>query len=902
MKHASKRFPSPWLLLPLLGVLMGGIGWMAYQKHFYSLSQLTPHGTVWMASAHHPSQLQLAASDFEPLARQLGDSTMDWQPYHRFLDLLQQDSSLRAALQARSYHTLRCRQGSKYHFAFLVERSFSPFGPSLREVCQALEQTQGYKLHSRYFAYQDIFLLERGSEAWQLAAVGNFWLLTDSGLLAEQLIRTAKGEVAPAPMGEAQALPAGYRLWMDPTEMLYAWMQMQGGKYADRSFARLLQMAQSIQLDSVQMRNQQWQLHGQWQPAEEEWLEALQGQQPQPDGIWGMLTHRSLGYMRFSVSDGGKLQQQLAPAPTQLLEQWGYRPEVLFGALRQEVGWVFLPSEKQPNGYAKLLLAGISPEATPALQQMLQQLSEQSCRQAGKLPSKLRYKQWEIGRIAHRELPAALLQGPFQGFGPEAFYTFADGYLAIGSELLALEQWLEERQAKKAWKAHQPYAPMAQQAARPSWVSGMLHTPAAWKQLMSDLQPKWQQRLEGMRLHWLQYKFWQLRLQADGQLEGFVLLQREASLPQQPTAARTLPLQQRFRTTLSTPAASSPELVLHPADKSTEVLLQDQAHKLLLFDAKGRRQWALPLGMPLAQGLQQVQLEGQWCYLFGAGNRLYAVSRAGKALPGFPLQVPVGRIAHTAFWKTPQGPLLAAADAQGNIFAYTAKGQKVAGWQPKRLLQPLAIPPQCLEIGRQPTVVALSEQGKAVALDLSGKEVAGSPMLFNTAVPSDNAVWRAASSADLAYLMFMSRGGELVKTSLSGKVLLRKRLGEASTERHYFLLQDQVSQDQWLLGGQHEGNIALIDLQGRKVFEKRIPGLRSRAQLQYFHFGADAEFICITAEGKSQLFFLNGQPALDKPIESTHPPRIRYSAMGKSFLLFAGNDKAMTAYQISRKR
>jgi hypothetical protein len=449
--------------------------------------------------------------------------------------------------------------------------------------------------------------------------------------------------------------------------------------------------------------------------------------------------------------------------------------------------------------------------------------------------------------------------------------AYCRGYALVGGSVAQLRAWKEAVAQRQTW----PLALSQRPLLEPQRWAWCWQSEQAWPLLERWLALPWLSGLREQQQALLQWEAGGFFCAVPQRVQGRVQASPPPELPEQGALVANLPAPPR------TPPQAMPAY-----GPGRAVVFQDLWNNVRMVDPEGGKRWSIQAGRPLAQPIELLDGlgNGPAAYLFPAGHALRAIDRGGRDIPGFPLPLPA-LPEHLAVLRRQAGEeaLLAIDDALGNAYLYTQRGKPLPGWSPMRYGTPLARPLATATAGGMRFFAAM--QAHTLHLNAEGGQTPeGFPIAFSELALVDMALEDGLSLGDMRARVLASRGRVMVIDG-HGKIEQQLQLPANGSGDRFLLLRHRgmPSSPQWVwarLGGEYPGiaaDVALFEPGGKPLAQ--VPSPCGEGGIpQYFDFGGQRRYLAITCPeaGKAWLYYLNGQPVLDGPLEADLPIDLAY--------------------------
>jgi outer membrane protein assembly factor BamB len=629
------------------------------------------------------------------------------------------------------------------------------------------------------------------------------------------------------------------------------------------------------------------------------YLSIFQGQRPTELGnLLNFIPKRTALFYRLSFDNNEKFYESLRGywakndtlaylASDSLENQYNFNSKDFFEDLRGEIALATLESLDNSE-VDKLLFAKIKNPAE--MLKRMNHLSQSSI--VGKQDSSIyeNYAKLKIVQIGVPELPEKLFGRLFNGF-QYSYFTIFNDYLVIGNSFKALRNLLNDVNNEQVWAKLDKQKKMLGALQKEENFTLIVNTLRCWNILKANLGADWQEIGERYKRNLLRFEFftYQASLQAEAYKSTAHCLHRRLNFSKKGSLNTPILLS---KTSVGNSLTTKPFIVKNHTDKSREILVQDSKNVLHLISSQGKKLWSLEMGAKLLPDIYQVDMlnNEKLQYLVSTNKKIYVIDRLGRILGGFPIdypfEQPLERLGLIDYDKT-KSYRFGASDMQGNIYVFTKDGKTLSGWNPRRLLYPLAMSPTHVRVGTQDCIIAIQANGVINLFKRNGEMYSGFPMSFENTNVFSNVYLQYGTLLSNTLIILLSSKGDLIKVNLLGQVVARESFARDESETYYSLGMDEIDGQDWIIARQSNENVSVIGKDGKLLFEKNYANA-SNKMVQYFNFGTNLEIFAVTdkEEHKTYLYYINGDSLTEKPLDSDQPVSIFYSELYEKILIY----------------
>ncbi len=550
----------------------------------------------------------------------------------------------------------------------------------------------------------------------------------------------------------------------------------------------------------------------------------------------------------------------------QLQADYKYNPEHFFKWMGHEIGMVTLESI-DPRKPEKLLIIHAN-DINEALNQM-NSLTEAMANRTGDSVYTEAYSGWPIRQLNIPNFPKKVLGAPFTDFD-QCFYTSVGDYMVFGNGIEVIKSLVNDIELENVWSKSVRQSAFFENTLQEANLSYFINTASAWKILLSDLSPKWEEFAEKNTFQTKQFQ--QTAVQFNNVEDKFftsVVVDFNKDKRKQQTPKNYVLAQ---NTTTDAPIIMRPYIVKNHKTNKQEVLVQDANNTLYLIDNKGKVIWKDSLGSKIQDRIYQIDYykNGKLQYYFITEHALHIIDRTGKYVAGFPVSVSADVILDKTsvvdYDKSKRYRFLVS-DYFGNVYMFDKSGKNLDGWQPRKLPKRLAIAPFHIRIRKKDCIIAMQEDGTVNVMNRRGHMLKGFP--FELKSKTANPIFvQAGTSFSTTKFTTVTNNGQLVQFNLLGSVTKRKQLFRPSKDAVYKMAIDALGRT-FVILRQEENRVSVLDHNGEVIFEKDYVS-SGKMGIQYYNFGRGEEVFILTDKEQEFTYMYDAEGNLInyQPIES----------------------------------
>jgi hypothetical protein len=207
------------------------------------------------------------------------------------------------------------------------------------------------------------------------------------------------------------------------------------------------------------------------------------------------------------------------------------------------------------------------------------------------------------------------------------------------------------------------------------------------------------------------------------------------------------------------------------------------------------------------------------------------------------------------------------ASRYGFVMACDEVGRLLPGWNPRKLVHPLAQAPRHIRVAGKDYLLFLDKTGQLLLTNRKGEMQPGFP--FKLKGDSYAAMFiEAGLEEENSFVYCLSELGQMEKVSLTGKQASFLQLFRPEVNTRFSLCPDQKGRT-FVVARQGLGSLTLFDQSYRPILEYKSSG--SRFEVKHFQFGSTNKIYAISdLDSKTcQLFNESGNPILKAPFQSS---------------------------------
>ncbi len=288
------------------------------------------------------------------------------------------------------------------------------------------------------------------------------------------------------------------------------------------------------------------------------------------------------------------------------------------------------------------------------------------------------------------------------------------------------------------------------------------------------------------------------------------------------------------------------------------VVCQLNNNQLLRLGPKGEVLWKTLLPEQASTYLQLLDLstKGNYGLLLAAGKYFDVRNELGASISGFPKMLPdTLPVELVSAWDYDgkKDYRLVAVSRYGDVFASATTGTWLPGWAPLSPGDKLTFPPRHFRVGDKDFILLALQSGRIELRNRKGEMQPGFPMEMGNRLVDDYLL-EPGLSTNQTYIYVLTLVGEVLKINLEGEKISSQQLyrPERETKFRFCLDQDRTS---FCTVRQVPGKLTVFDQNYKSLFD--WPTEHKDWQVQYFRFGSFGKIFCLTDPVKKETFILD---------------------------------------------
>ena len=486
------------------------------------------------------------------------------------------------------------------------------------------------------------------------------------------------------------------------------------------------------------------------------------------------------------------------------------------------------------------------------------------------------YQGFELKLMLAEEFPQAILGQVAAGF-PSTYYFTIDNFLVFSNSISQLQKIIDAIIEENTWAKSLRKNEFLKRVNQASNFSVFVNTPEFWSRLSRNITPAWKEAFNEYStlirsIDNIAFQF----SQVDARFYTNVVFdQSEVPIS---TALAPKPIK---TTTLKYRTISKPHLVKNHDNNRTELLVQDSANIIYLFNDELQLLWQKEIGAAMSSDLFQIDYykNNKLQYLFVASDSLLIIDRNGDFLPEFPKSINGIDILNfnVIDYDGSRNYRFSFSDGKGNIYLTNKEGELLEGWNPNNLGNPIIQPLKHIRAGNRDVMIALTENGEVHLHNRRGESLAPFPLRFQLEINKPYYI-KTGNNFGNSMISFVSKEGEWIKVDFNGNVRQRSQLFKPTAATSFQILND-LKEEYQLIFTQDEQGLRMLDPEGELLFMKEYLG-GVPISTQFYRITAGKELVVVRdpTHERISIFNLEGQLLTGGPLNGSHDISLLYTS------------------------
>ena len=485
------------------------------------------------------------------------------------------------------------------------------------------------------------------------------------------------------------------------------------------------------------------------------------------------------------------------------------------------------------------------------------------------------FAEYEIRELKVKDFPKHAFGPQFDGYN-ECYFTLMSNYIVMATSMQTLKTLVEDLENENTWGRSVSFNNFLESTLEESNISLIFNTRRTWTELLSQLDPRWQQfaneneqPIKSFGLGSIQFS------RLDENFYTSMALQYE----EQPQLKEKKVYDALKSTELSNRIITKPYVVKNHIDNSLEVAVQDSSYNFVLIGADGNVLWRDSLGQAIVSDIEQVDYykNGKLQYFFATRSALHIIDRLGNYVEGYPVKLENASIKYASvvdYDKSKRYRFLLG-DERGNLYLYNKEGVNLEGWSPRVLTGKLASKPFHIRVRGKDCIVAIQQNGIVNVLTRRGEMMPGFPLNVDARINTRPFV-NIGSDFDKTVFTLLSREGRLIKFNLNGTVVSTEQLYKPTKETRFELIPDALDKT-YIIARQDLARLVLLSHEHQEIISKDYLS-SEQLYVQYYDLGSDHKIYVITDKAQDFTYIYDGAGKLisSRPIDSEQEIALMY--------------------------
>jgi len=479
------------------------------------------------------------------------------------------------------------------------------------------------------------------------------------------------------------------------------------------------------------------------------------------------------------------------------------------------------------------------------------------------------YAEKEIRELVIEDFPYFLLGKNFKGFS-HTFFTSIDDVMILSNDIQSLKELILDIETENTWGKSIKENQFIESTLQESNLNVFINLPQAWSLLLNELNDKWKNNFKDNEFPIKNFDMMAIQFshENDRYYSNVEVLHSDNKVKNEMKY-----FDEVMRVEIDAPIISKPYVVKNHNTGLFETLVQDSAFNLHLLSTNGDIIWTEPLGAPIIGNVFQIDYyqNNKLQYAFATTEKVFLLDRNGIALEYFPKTYGSQNVENQYFnvidYDKSKTYRLLIAKENGNIYLTSKYGDVLGDWKPLKMRDKIAAMPQHIRIRSKDFMVVLQENGMVKVMSRSGEMKPNFPININDRL-SDNLFFEIGNNFETSYLVTITNGGALVKTSFTGQIKEKEQLYMPNKETLFKIVKN-ASERSYILARQDLSRVSLLKPSGEMMFEKDYIN-QDEMEIQYYELAPNKEIIAVTDKKQAftYLYTNEGQLINQQPIES----------------------------------
>ncbi|WP_375578352.1 hypothetical protein ABWH96_15130 [Marivirga tractuosa] len=479
------------------------------------------------------------------------------------------------------------------------------------------------------------------------------------------------------------------------------------------------------------------------------------------------------------------------------------------------------------------------------------------------------YAENEIRELVIDEFPYFLLGKNFKGFS-HTFFTSIDDVMIISNDIQSLKELILDMETENTWGKSIKENQFIETTLQESNLNVFINLPQAWSLLLNNLNDKWRNNFTQNEFPIKNFDMLAIQFshENDRYYSNVEILHSDNRVNNEMKY-----FDEVMQVEIDAPIISKPYVVKNHNTGQFETLVQDSAFNLHLISTNGDVIWTEPLEAPIIGDVFQMDYyqNNKLQYAFATTEKVFLLDRNGIALEYFPKAYGDQNIENQYFniidYDKSKTYRLLIAKENGDIYLTSKYGDMLGDWKPLKMRDKIAAMPEHIRIRSKDFMVVLQENGTVKVMSRNGEMKPNFPININDRL-SDNLFFEIGNSFETSYLVTITNGGAIVKTSFTGQIKEKEQLYMPNKETLFKIVKN-ASERSYILARQDLSRVSLLKPSGEMMFEKDYIN-QDEMEIQYYELAPNKEIIAVTDKKQAftYLYTSEGKLINQQPIES----------------------------------
>jgi hypothetical protein len=509
------------------------------------------------------------------------------------------------------------------------------------------------------------------------------------------------------------------------------------------------------------------------------------------------------------------------------------------------------------------------------------------------------FGEYKIKALPTNQFPYALM-GEFASGFEDCFFTTYRNYLLISDHLPYLKQSLSDIEEENTWRKSLRMSNFLDNLNQESSYSLFVNVPSTIRSVVGGLDPRWRNLIT--QNDFVIKTFENIAIQISPVDEKFYtsvyIDQSNGNIRSEvtPIAKSTLDLGVKIN--------SKPILLKDHTQNERSILLQDSTDQIYWVTHDFKVEWTKPLEGPISGEIHSLDYykNGKLQYAFVTPNQIHMIDREGNYLPGYPKSMKGSdslKYLTVVDYDGDKNYRLVIADRQGQIFITNKEGTSLAGWQPKKLNDPLVDAPKHYRISNKDLFLMATKEGKIHVFNRRANYYPGFPVSLNEFL-SSNIYFNPASSFGSSYFTVLTDNGNLQSFDLQSNSKDFNQLYKPEPETQFSILKS-VSDESYLILRNSNERIDFLNSNLELLFGKDYLDDES-IFVQYYSINPSKQYIVIGNYNGQFIYMydLTGRLITSRPLIGNQPVSLMYYEKTDEEIIYLINGSELSQFKLKK--